>query len=127
MTDKGLYFIEPVAEHQPNANGEHVHVIYKRELQGTSFSYPSSSGPPKCATHEHWSTAWSEQLRKQHSKRSDSKAQEQSGNVHSLHRYLELLVVADKKFIDYHKDVDVETYVMTIMNMVTFVFFSYIN
>lgn len=37
----------------------------------------------------------------------------------SKHHFLETLIVADKKFLDYHKDTDYETYILTIMNMVS--------
>ena len=37
----------------------------------------------------------------------------------SIHRYVEIVVVCDKKFIEYHNAKDVELYVMTIMNMVS--------
>lgn len=37
----------------------------------------------------------------------------------SEHRYLETMVVADKKFIEYHKKRDMETYILTVMNMVS--------
>lgn len=36
----------------------------------------------------------------------------------SEHRYLETMIVADKKFMQYHKQRDLETYILTIMNMV---------
>lgn len=38
--------------------------------------------------------------------------------VNDAHKFLEVLVVADKKFLDYHRDKDYENYILTIMNMV---------
>lgn len=38
--------------------------------------------------------------------------------MESVHRYLETLIVCDKKFLEYHKNTDYESYVLTIMNMV---------
>jgi thrombospondin motif-containing protein 7/thrombospondin motif-containing protein 12 len=35
----------------------------------------------------------------------------------SEHRYLEVLAVADKRFLEYHNNTDVETYILTVMNM----------
>lgn len=39
-----------------------------------------------------------------------------------VNRYLEVGVVCDKTFLRYHKQRDVELYVMTVMNMVSFLF-----
>ena len=37
----------------------------------------------------------------------------------SLERHVETLVVVDTKMVEYYKDEDVTTYVLTIMNMVS--------
>lgn len=39
--------------------------------------------------------------------------------THSIHRYIELGVIADKKFLDYHKGTNYEQYLLTVMNMVS--------
>lgn len=36
-----------------------------------------------------------------------------------MHRYIELGVIADKKFLDYHKGTNYEQYLLTVMNMVS--------
>lgn len=36
----------------------------------------------------------------------------------SIPRFIEVMIVADKKFIEHHKDLDLEEYILTIMNMV---------
>lgn len=37
----------------------------------------------------------------------------------SINRYLEIGIICDKSFLKYHKQRDVELYVLTIMNMVS--------
>lgn len=41
-----------------------------------------------------------------------------SSGTHSIHRFIELGVVADRKFLDFHQGTDYEKYLLTIMNMV---------
>lgn len=55
-------------------------------------------------------------------KSASSSQYKKRGEYESKHRYLETLVVVDKKFLDYHKDRDHETYIMTIMNMASYIY-----
>jgi hypothetical protein len=100
-TNQGHYFIEPVKGHPPDEDGHHFHVVYPR----------SARKHKTCGTGG-WEEGWGERLR----------WERQIGNVmrqttSSEHRYLELLVVADKRFLEYHNNTDVETYILTVMNM----------
>ncbi|XP_063908814.1 A disintegrin and metalloproteinase with thrombospondin motifs 12-like isoform X3 [Zophobas morio] len=106
--DGRRYFIEPVQEHVPNGNGQHLHVIYER--------YPREDEiqTNRCGTSTNWEEAWKKRFLEKY---------RQGGYVEkrgseSLHRYLETMVVCDKKFLEFHKNIDQETYVLTIMNMV---------
>ena len=51
-------------------------------------------------------------------KNKQTKRKRRSSSYESVHRYLEVLVVADKMFLDFHKDKDYENYILTTMNMV---------
>lgn len=52
------------------------------------------------------------------SKAPDAKRAVISG-THSIHRYIEIGLVADKKFLDYYNNTGYEQYLLTIMNMVS--------
>ncbi|XP_063991205.1 A disintegrin and metalloproteinase with thrombospondin motifs 12-like [Diachasmimorpha longicaudata] len=123
QTDHGRYFIEPMSESKPGKDGQHVHMIYKRQA-------PTEKDSPKglCGTGNDWESAWAEQLTKRQQrlietrnsgslKRADGK--KPSSGTHSIHRFIEIGVVADKKFLDYYKGTDYEKYLLTIMNMVS--------
>jgi hypothetical protein len=109
-TNQGHYFIEPMKGQQPQADGQHVHVVYKR----------SEASAGACGTG--WEDGWRERLRWEHRRvrgaHTDMKA-DATLSINSKHWYLEVLVVADKRFLDYYNNTDAETYILTIMNMAT--------
>jgi hypothetical protein len=100
MTDQGHYFIEPMKNHQPQADGKHLHVVHKR----------SASTNKTCGTGG-WEEGWFERLRWESQRKWTAKR-----TIESKHRYLKLLVVADNRFLEYNTT-DMETYILTIMNM----------
>ncbi|XP_065156708.1 A disintegrin and metalloproteinase with thrombospondin motifs 12-like isoform X2 [Atheta coriaria] len=102
------YFIEPLSEHTPNKRGQHLHMIYTERL-------PSHFNGPRCGTNEDWTEAWKKRLREQEITEHD----QEKRALDSVHRYLETLIVVDKKFLQHHKNSDFETYILTIMNMVS--------
>lgn len=108
--DNKRYFIEPVEDHEPNEFGQHLHVVYEKNpnlQQKTTY----------CGTNdEKWENIWKKRFK-------DQILMENQHNISkrgltSVHRYLETLVVCDKKFLDHHKNTDYEQYVLTVMNMV---------
>ncbi|KAJ8921346.1 hypothetical protein NQ315_002961 [Exocentrus adspersus] len=103
------YFIEPVEEHEPNEQGHHLHLVYKAD-QDLEKHHP----PIRCGTSENWEEAWKDAFREKL-----LKGEREERGTTSEHRYLETLIVADKKFLDHHKGRDVDLYIMTIMNMVS--------
>jgi len=109
-TNQGQYFIEPLEGHRPQEDGQHLHVVYQR----------SATGERTCGT-EDWEQGWRERLRWEYRQRrnahTDARARRTRTTVSSKERYMEILVVADKKFLDYHNNTDVETYILTVMNM----------
>ncbi|XP_011305247.1 A disintegrin and metalloproteinase with thrombospondin motifs 12-like [Fopius arisanus] len=123
QTDHGRYFIEPMSESKPGNDGQHVHMIYKNQA-------PHEKDSPEhfCGTGDDWRSAWAEQLVKKNQrslevgnskslKRADTK--NLNSGTHSIHRFIELGVVADKKFLDFYAGSDYEKYLLTIMNMVS--------
>ncbi|KAJ8970173.1 hypothetical protein NQ317_016646, partial [Molorchus minor] len=106
--DNVRYFIEPVEEHGPNEEGHHLHVVYE-----TQPGYEHYKTKNRCGTTESWEEAWKRRFRE---KLARGERLEKRGST-SLHRYMEILVVSDKKFLNHHKNRDVETYIMTVMNM----------
>uniref|UniRef100_A0A1B6CIH1 Peptidase M12B domain-containing protein n=1 Tax=Clastoptera arizonana TaxID=38151 RepID=A0A1B6CIH1_9HEMI len=108
-TEDELFYIEPKHGEEPAENGEQVHIVYKRSAQ---FHGPTVSN---CAVKglENWWNAWSTNIAQVHAKvkRSDS------GTVKN--RYIECLVVADLKFLNHNKNIDVEEYILTVMNIVS--------
>ncbi|XP_066909375.1 A disintegrin and metalloproteinase with thrombospondin motifs 12 isoform X2 [Halyomorpha halys] len=106
-TGNSSYYIEPLDE--PDKNGEHLHIVYKKSLL-----HPKSH---TCQTDGDWWNSWAQEMyrvmkeNKTRTIRSDPRQ--------SVPRYLECCVISDLKFIDHHKSRDVEEYVLTIMNIVS--------
>ncbi|XP_034943179.1 A disintegrin and metalloproteinase with thrombospondin motifs 20-like [Chelonus insularis] len=119
VIDNTRYFIEPIDNSQLEDIDQHVHMIYKREINHEKRSEHS------CGTSDDWESAWLEQLNKRERRllAEDSAGLKRTENImsstHSIHRYIEVGLVADKKFLDFHKDRDYENYLLTIMNMVS--------
>uniref|UniRef100_A0A8C8RNY0 ADAM metallopeptidase with thrombospondin type 1 motif 12 n=1 Tax=Pelusios castaneus TaxID=367368 RepID=A0A8C8RNY0_9SAUR len=92
----GDYFIEPVKKHLLEEKTPHPHIIYQANILQN-------------ALRERWEG--NHRAAKTISRRSISKE-----------RWVETLVVADSKMIEYHGSDNVESYILTIINMVTGLF-----
>lgn len=103
--------IEPVADYGTNDEGHLLHVIYKNNDHQQENRF--------CATND-WSNGWKESLKFFHSNQRLNREITKTGQ-----RYLEILVVVDKKFLDFHKKDDHENYILTVMNMVSDYFHDY--
>ncbi|XP_044021259.1 A disintegrin and metalloproteinase with thrombospondin motifs 6-like [Aphidius gifuensis] len=122
-TNNGRYFIEPMSESSPGRDGRHIHMVYKRRAPHEKEDLKS-----RCGTGDNWESAWAEQLAERErrlientdlttlKREDDAKI---SSFTHSIHRFIEIGLVADKKFLDYHKNNDYEKYLLTIMNIVS--------
>ncbi|XP_046591937.1 A disintegrin and metalloproteinase with thrombospondin motifs 7-like [Neodiprion lecontei] len=122
-TDQGRYFIEPVSQAVPDREGQHVHMVYQRKAPHETL-HQTERSKRNCGTSDDWETAWAEQLEKKN--RRDRLAgngtfekRTPSAATHSIHRYVELTIVCDERFLKYHKSIDYEQYVLTILNMVS--------
>ncbi|XP_023563249.1 A disintegrin and metalloproteinase with thrombospondin motifs 12 isoform X1 [Octodon degus] len=113
----GDFFIEPVKEH-PFAKGEyHPHIIYKSQKQrGTETKEPT------CGLKDSLGTSGKQELRREKWERNNLPSRSLSRRSISKERWVETLVVADTKMIEYHGSENVESYILTIMNMVTGLF-----
>ncbi|PSN39708.1 hypothetical protein C0J52_17987 [Blattella germanica] len=134
-TKRHHYLIEPVKDHGPEDDGQHLHMIYTRT--------PSQKRKRTCGLNDNWQTAWSKRLgnefrerkgantdlRAEHTKRMRkveekapiSYSNSKRGTTSELN-YMEILMVADKKFLQHYNGSDYEQYLFTILNMVSDLF-----
>lgn len=111
MLDGKTYFIEPLVDHKPNEKRQHIHIVHNKGAP----SYDSAT----CGTKVNWMDAWKERFWKRYTGQDDGGPHKiETRGLTSVHRYLETLVVCDKRFLEHHRNTDYETYVLTIMNMV---------
>lgn len=74
---------------------------------------------------DNWESAWAEQLAKRQMRLMENNSvgakrdAAMSAGTHSIHRYIEIGLVADRRFLDFHNNTDYEQYLLTIMNMVS--------
>ncbi|XP_076766964.1 A disintegrin and metalloproteinase with thrombospondin motifs 12 [Xylocopa sonorina] len=118
QTNHGRYFIEPAHEAEPQLDGQHVHIAYKRDD-------PHDASKKHCGTNDNWEAAWAEQLAMRQKRliegnpREATRAASVSFATHSIHRYIEIGLVADRRFLDFYNNTNYEQYLLTIMNMVS--------
>ncbi|CAD7087041.1 unnamed protein product [Hermetia illucens] len=143
-TIDGVYYIEPVKDFCANEQGHHLHIIYGPDEYRFKRKAPENEDPSSssssladdgfhtnCGTNEDWRKGWKRAFDTYyHYEQEQSYHRKQQGNGTSNHvdrrrsngphhRYLEVLVVADKMFLDFHKDKDHENYILAVMNMVS--------
>ncbi|XP_076627850.1 A disintegrin and metalloproteinase with thrombospondin motifs 7 [Colletes latitarsis] len=103
-TKRSWYTIEPVAGHDFTKEAEHPHVVYKKRPDETGTNVGILCNVTGSAA-------------KTIAKRAFSSQKRRPLNNQDRSYTLELLLVLDKPFLDYHKDFDVENYVLTLLNM----------
>ncbi|KAM4039370.1 A disintegrin and metalloproteinase with thrombospondin motifs 7 isoform 1-T1 [Anomaloglossus baeobatrachus] len=114
------FLIEPVATEVPSLEKGMPHRIYRRHLaEGWESGYSSCGVKEFPDSHEKWE--------RRRERWEQSKAQERrerliSRRSISKEKWVETLVVADAKMVEYHGKNNVENYVLTIMNMVAGLF-----
>ncbi|XP_018422895.1 PREDICTED: A disintegrin and metalloproteinase with thrombospondin motifs 7-like [Nanorana parkeri] len=113
------FIIEPVATTAPPLGKAMPHRIYRRHLaEGQQPGYRSCGVRENPESHNKWERRrerW-EQSQKQHRERPISR------RSISKEKWVETLVVADPKMVEYHGSNNVENYVLTVMNMVAGLF-----
>ncbi|XP_049326441.1 A disintegrin and metalloproteinase with thrombospondin motifs 7 isoform X2 [Astyanax mexicanus] len=121
----GVFLIEPVRGHTPtDADPHHPHVIYRNSTWRSPRARRSAhTNTPACGVRdgvavqvEQDREVWEQEQgggagRRRMSRRSVS-----------TERWVETMVVADSKLLQYHGNNNVESYIFTIMNMVAGVF-----
>ncbi|OWF52704.1 A disintegrin and metalloproteinase with thrombospondin motifs 12 [Mizuhopecten yessoensis] len=125
-TSTGTYFIEPVKGH-PELDSGHPHIVYQHSSlpsniglhnlhnspdQNSACNVEGHNGPSE-EDKESYDRAAENRRRHTHSRRKRSI---------SIERHIEAMVVVDPAMVDYYKNEDVKTYVLTIMNMVATLF-----
>ncbi|KAG5335616.1 ATS7 metalloproteinase, partial [Acromyrmex heyeri] len=125
QTNHGRYFIEPVYQAEPESDGQHIHVAYKRDAPHEKKGQTDTVSKRHCGTSDNWESAWAEQLAKRQMQLMENNSLDAKHNItvstgtHSIHRYIEIGLIADRRFLDFHNNTDYEQYLLTIMNMVS--------
>ncbi|XP_069898882.1 A disintegrin and metalloproteinase with thrombospondin motifs 7 [Dipodomys merriami] len=113
------YFIEPLEGAPARPGHAQPHLIYKRqtpEHQGSGAPGTCGvQGPTGSSDPETQRELWEQRQRRQQSRRMQPRSV-------SREKWVETLVVADSKMVEYHGQPQVESYVLTIMNMVASLF-----
>ncbi|XP_066885548.1 A disintegrin and metalloproteinase with thrombospondin motifs 7 isoform X4 [Kogia breviceps] len=116
------YFIEPLDGVPAHPGRAQPHVVYKRQAPERWAEPGDPRAPGTCGVkespeleprREHWEQR--QQWRRQRPRRLHQRSV-------SKEKWVETLVVADAKMVEYHGQPDVESYVLTIMNMVAGLF-----
>ncbi|XP_027724545.1 A disintegrin and metalloproteinase with thrombospondin motifs 12 [Vombatus ursinus] len=121
----GDYFIEPVKMHRLVEGKLHPHIIYKRQIHPDSLRKKWGSPEqkePACGLNDSHAVFQQQEQQRERWERNNVSKKRLSRRSISKERWVETLVVADRKMIDYHGSDSVESYILTIMNMVTGLF-----
>ncbi|XP_067377923.1 A disintegrin and metalloproteinase with thrombospondin motifs 12 isoform X2 [Channa argus] len=127
---EGHYFIEPAPKSPDHPGGTpEPHIVYPRittQNHRKKRSPESKEAPSPCGVQDPPSdTVLLEREREQWEREQQSgegQAQFRKQRSVSRERWVETLVVADSKLIEYHGSDNVEAYIFTIMNMVAGIF-----
>ncbi|XP_070599586.1 A disintegrin and metalloproteinase with thrombospondin motifs 12 [Erythrolamprus reginae] len=121
----GDYFIEPVKKFE-SREGPHPHLIYKtNDVQKILPKQLLDSWTDKkqnCGVKETSNFFKQQELRRMKWERNRVTPRTTSRRSVSRERWVETLVVADSKMIEYHGSENVESYILTIINMVAGLF-----
>lgn len=111
------FFIEPLQYHAANKKGHHMHLIHKRAIAD-----PASNGK-FCGTSDDWVHGWkkrfSGKMKPTPTPKPSPTSDYKKRAIKSVHRYMEVLVVCDRYFMETYKHMDVQNYVLTLFNMVS--------
>ncbi|KAF0884086.1 A disintegrin and metalloproteinase with thrombospondin motifs 12 isoform X1 [Crocuta crocuta] len=112
----GDFFIEPVKNHPLAEGAYHPHIIYRMQRQRVP-----EQKEPTCGLKDSPAASQTVEQREKW-ERNHWPSRGRSQRSISKERWVETLVVADTKMIEYHGSDNVESYILTIMNMVTGLF-----
>ncbi|XP_069736178.1 A disintegrin and metalloproteinase with thrombospondin motifs 12 isoform X3 [Phaenicophaeus curvirostris] len=121
----GDYFIEPIKKHSQKEGTPHPHIIYGANIHQNALRRRRAIPMEKeaaCGLNDTLSFFKQQQHRRQRWEQSRMAVRKVSRRSVSKERWVETLVVADSKMVEYHGSDHVESYILTIMNMVTGLF-----
>ncbi|KAG9488974.1 hypothetical protein GDO78_005142 [Eleutherodactylus coqui] len=110
------FLIEPVTTEMPSLEKGMPHRIYRRHLVDGDQSEYSSCGIKE---HPHSHDKW--ERRRERWEQSKARERRERRSI-SKEKWVETLVVADAKMVEYHGKISIANYVLTIMNMVAGLF-----
>ncbi|XP_029430634.1 LOW QUALITY PROTEIN: A disintegrin and metalloproteinase with thrombospondin motifs 7 [Rhinatrema bivittatum] len=121
------YFIEPMGVLQPGADSAQPHRIYRRHNHGTRTETSSrdTNQLPAMGTCGVKDPAWMLKRTERWRERWEQKQHRRRRIVQrsvSQEKWVETLVVADAKMVEFHGSAHVDSYVLTVMNMVAGLF-----
>ncbi|XP_078407889.1 A disintegrin and metalloproteinase with thrombospondin motifs 12-like [Cetorhinus maximus] len=119
------YFIEPIHGHPRKEEEQQPHIIYKRhavqqpQRKRNDFT-PMGTGT--CGIQDSVNNILQQERQRERWEESQRRGRRISQRSISKERWVETLVVADTKMIEYHGSENVQSYIFTIINMVTSLF-----
>ncbi|XP_072353423.1 A disintegrin and metalloproteinase with thrombospondin motifs 12-like [Scyliorhinus torazame] len=116
------YFIEPIHGHPRKEEEQQPHIIYKRDaIQHSQRKWNdlTSIGTGTCGIQDSVNNILQQERQRERWEEIHRKSRRISQRSISKERWVETLVVADTKMIEYHGSENVQSYIFTIINMVT--------
>ncbi|XP_060092579.1 A disintegrin and metalloproteinase with thrombospondin motifs 12 [Heteronotia binoei] len=121
----GDYFIEPVKKYLSKEGTSQPHIIYRTDFIQKALRERRDTwekNKQTCGVNETLSFFRQQELRREKWERNRLRTKATSRRSVSRERWVETLVVADSKMIEYHGSDNVESYILTIINMVSGLF-----
>ncbi|XP_015273981.1 PREDICTED: A disintegrin and metalloproteinase with thrombospondin motifs 7 [Gekko japonicus] len=118
------FFIEPLSAGEPRGNAAQPHKIYRRsasEYEAEELIAVANTKPADVRMCGAQGNDKSEKRRERWEQKQPRRRQIKQRSV-SKEKWVETLVVADTKMVEYHGSENVEKYVLTVMNMVAGLF-----
>ncbi|NWI89415.1 ATS7 metalloproteinase, partial [Pitta sordida] len=117
------YFIEPVSSSPREEGAAQPHRIYKRQARGAEQDRSPPAPRETCGVREsEESLEQSERRRERWEQRQHRGKRRIKQRSISREKWVETLVVADTKMVEFHGSENIEKYVLTVMNMVAGLF-----
>ncbi|NWY04962.1 ATS7 metalloproteinase, partial [Nothoprocta ornata] len=122
------YFIEPLAGRSGEPGSAQPHRIYKREAleRGRAGAAPGAGREPAlgaaCGVQESQENLERSEKRRERWEQKQQRRRRIKQRSISKEKWVETLVVADTKMVEYHGSENIEKYVLTVMNMVAGLF-----
>ncbi|XP_038003098.1 A disintegrin and metalloproteinase with thrombospondin motifs 7 isoform X2 [Motacilla alba alba] len=118
------YFIEPVSSSPREEGAAQPHRIYKRQLPKARAEQGSRAPAPResCGVPESEESLERSERRRERWEQKQHRRRRIKPRSISREKWVETLVVADTKMVEFHGSANIEKYVLTVMNMVAGLF-----